>query len=171
MVLEHANLLGDHIHLLADLGANLHQRVPVMGAHALGLGQLVANDLARQCGVQRLASALLALMAGDRRRRFFAGLGWGRLIGGRECFGLVEEQVLLIDAARFALGGEQLALQRSQPLLRQVPLGGGHPQRAGQRIALGDERSEFFSGDGDGKRGHARLDHHAPTLFPQATRV
>jgi len=47
VVLQHTHLLGDDIHLLADLGADLHQRVPVMGAHTLGLGQLVAHDLAR----------------------------------------------------------------------------------------------------------------------------
>ena len=54
-------------HLLADLGADLHQRVTVMSADTLGLGQLVAHDLARQRRIQRLASALLALVAGNRR--------------------------------------------------------------------------------------------------------
>ena len=54
-----AHLLGDDVHLLADLGADLHQRMPVMGAHTLGRGQFVAHDLARQCRVQWLASMLL----------------------------------------------------------------------------------------------------------------
>lgn len=168
VVLQHAHLLGDHVHLLADLRADLHQCMPVMRAHTLGLRQFVVHDLARQRGVQRFASALLALMLGDRRRFLFVGLGRRRLIGGRECFGFVEEQVLLIRATGFALGGEQLALQRLQPLQREVALGGRDPQRACQRVTLGDERGEFFSGDG-GKRRHARLDRHAPSPFLQAT--
>jgi hypothetical protein len=168
VVLQRAHLFGDDIHLLADLGADLHQRVPVMRAHTLGLGQFVAHDLARQRRVQRLVSAFLALMARDRCRLLFAGLGLRRLICGRERLGLVEEQVLLIGAAGFALGRKQLALQRLQPLQCEVPLGGRYSKRAGQRIALGDETSEFFSGDGGGRR-HARLDRHAPSLFLQAT--
>ncbi|MNV40242.1 hypothetical protein D3C71_1318430 [compost metagenome] len=171
VVLQHAHLFGDDIHLLADLGADLHQRVPVMRAHTLGLGQFVAHDLARQRRVQRLASAFLTLMARDRCQRLFVDvfdLGLRRLICGRECLGLVEEQVLLIRAAGFALGSEQLALQRPQSFQCEVPLGGGDSKRTGQRIALGNERGEFFSGDGGGRR-HARLDRHAPSLFLQAT--
>lgn len=148
VVLQHTHLLGDDVHLFADLGADLHQRVPVMGAHAFGLGQIVAHDLARQCGVQRLASALLALVARHRRRCLFVDVCRGRLIRKCECFGLVEEQVLLIGAACLALGGEELALQGPQPLQCEVSLGGGHSQCAGQRVALGNERGKFFSGDG-----------------------
>lgn len=48
VVLENANLLGDDVHLRADLGADLHQDVAVMCADALGLGQLVANDVSWQ---------------------------------------------------------------------------------------------------------------------------
>jgi hypothetical protein len=148
VVLQHSHLLGDDIHLLADLGTDLHQRVPVMCADTLGLGQLVAHDLARQCGVQRLASALLALVTRDRHRFLFIGLGWRRLIRGCKCFGLVEEQVLLIGATGLALGGEELTLQRPQPLQCQVSFGGRYSKRAGERVALGNETSEFFSGDG-----------------------
>jgi hypothetical protein len=53
-MLEHTHLLRDDVHLLADLGADLRQRVAVVGAHPLGLRQLVATDLARQRGVRWL---------------------------------------------------------------------------------------------------------------------
>jgi hypothetical protein len=171
VVSSHTHLLGDDVHLLADLGTDLHQRVPIVCAYALVLGQLVANDLARQRRVQRLASTLFALMAGNRRRLLFVDVfdfGLQCLAAGGECLCLVEEQVLLIGAAGFALGREQLALQRPQSLQCEVTLGGRHPQRSGQRIALGNERGEFFSGDGGGRR-HASLDRHTPSFFLHAT--
>ena len=56
-------LLGDDVHLLAGpRHRSLYHCMAIMGAHTLGLGQLVTHDLAWQCGVQRLASALLALV-------------------------------------------------------------------------------------------------------------
>jgi hypothetical protein len=153
VMLQDSHLLWNDVHLLADLGADLHQRVAVMGAHAIGLGQLVANDLTRQRWIQGLASALLALVPGHQCRIFFVGLGWWCLIGRRECFSLVEEHVLLFAAARFALGGEELALQGPQPLDCQVPLGGHDAQFADERFAapsgLGQgllQGCEFFGG-------------------------
>lgn len=103
MVLQHAHLLGDDVHLLADLGADLHQRVAVVRADALGLRQLVANDVTRQSGVQRLASALLALVASDQCRVFTIDFGRPCLRGRRERLSLVEEQVLLVGATGLAL--------------------------------------------------------------------
>lgn len=94
LVLHHAHLLGDDVQLLADLGTDLHQRMPVMGTYALGLGPLVAHVLPGQGRIQWLAATLLALMAGNRGRLLLIGLGLRRLIGGREGFGLFEEQVL-----------------------------------------------------------------------------
>ena len=146
------------MHLLADLGADLDQRVAVVRADALRLGQLVANDVARQRRIQWLASALLALVASDRRRFLVIDFDRQCLRGRCERLGLVEEQVLLVGAAGLALGGEQLTLQCAKPLQRQVPLGGHHAQFADQRFAtpsgLGQgllQGCEFFGG------GH--LDH------------
>ena len=45
VVLQNAHLFGDDVELLTDLRANLHQRVPIMGAHALGLGEGLAEAL------------------------------------------------------------------------------------------------------------------------------
>ncbi len=95
MVLQYAHLLEDDLQLLADLGTDLQQRVPVMDTYALGIWQLVAHDLAVQRRVQWLASALLALMAGNRVRLLLIGLGLRQLLGGRELLGLVEEQLRL----------------------------------------------------------------------------
>ncbi|OUM00092.1 hypothetical protein A8M77_23195 [Variovorax sp. JS1663] len=141
------------MHLLADLGADLDQRVAIVSADTLGLWQLVTHDVARQCRIQRLAAALLALAASDRRRVLIIDFGRQCLRGRRERLGLVEEQVLLVGAAGLALGGEQLTLQRSQALQRQVPLGGHHAQFADERFAVPSgigqgllQGCEFFGG-------------------------
>lgn len=124
VVLKHTDLLRNDVYLLADLGADLYERMTIVGAHALVFGQLVADDLARQRGVQWPLAALLALMAGNGCGLLFVGLRGRALIGRRECFSLVEEQVLLLGAARLALGREQLTLQGPQSLESQVPFVG-----------------------------------------------
>ena len=91
VVLQYTHLLGDDVHLLADLGADLHQRVAIVRADALGLWQLVTHDVARQCRIQRLAAALLTLVASDPRRVLIIDFGRQCLRGRRERLRLVEE--------------------------------------------------------------------------------
>jgi hypothetical protein len=66
------------VHLLADLGADLDQDVNDMSADALRLRQLVAHDVARERWIQRLASALLAMVTRDVRG--FLVVGFGRSV-------------------------------------------------------------------------------------------
>jgi hypothetical protein len=120
--------------LLADLYADLAQCRAVMRAHALVLGQFVAPHLARQGRIQRLAAWLRALVRGHGYL-LVLGLGGCRL--GRCTFdlGLVEEQVLLMRGADFALGFEELALEAVELLLEQVTLGAHHAQFADELLA------------------------------------
>ena len=79
LVLDDPDLFGDDVELLADLGSDLHQSVAVVCADALGFGQLVANDVPRQCIVQRLSTPLLAMVlchgCDDRRILLVIHLG------------------------------------------------------------------------------------------------
>lgn len=170
VVLKHTDLLGNDVHLFADLGANFYKRMTIVGAHALVLRQLVADDLARQRRVQWLPAALLALMAGNGCGLFFVGLRGQALIGRRECFSLVEEQVLLLGSARLALGREQLTLQGPQSLKSQVSFVRCDPQRAGKRITFSDENGEFFDGDAS-KQGHMNFEPYALQLFLLLTKI
>src|SRR5574337_2091397 len=110
LVLNHPQLLGNDVQLLAGLDPDLHQGRPVMGAAALGLGQLMADDFTRQRRVEGAAPPLGAPMAGD-------GDTLGRLIllrgdavrARRQGFGLVEKQIGLVVAAGLTLGREELA--------------------------------------------------------------
>jgi len=106
------------------------------------------DDFPRQRRIQRLAPTLLALMPGhlDARSVF---RGDRRVRGGRQRLCLVEEQVFLVGAAGFALGGEELVQKRLEPFPQQIPLDLHHPQFAAQRVALDHERVELFSGEGD----------------------
>ncbi|SAL07489.1 hypothetical protein AWB78_08600 [Caballeronia calidae] len=45
-MLDHANLLGNHVELLADFNAELHQRVAIVAAEALGFRKFMPSDLA-----------------------------------------------------------------------------------------------------------------------------
>lgn len=148
LVLDHPHLLGNDVELLADLDTDLDQDGAVVRAAALGFGQFVANDLARQIRIQGLASALLAHVAGhlDAARLDLFG---GRRALGCQGFGLFEEEVLLVTAvARFASGGEQLPQVRGESLLEQIALDRDGPQLIPEGVPLGDERGEGFGGQG-----------------------
>ncbi|KAF1072449.1 MAG: hypothetical protein GAK39_00607 [Variovorax sp.] len=93
LMLDDANLLRDHVELLADLDAEFDERMAVVRAEALGFGQLVPHELARQIGIERFAvTALLARMFGDGRARgiFLCGC---RVRAER--FGFIEQTELL----------------------------------------------------------------------------
>jgi hypothetical protein len=94
-------------------------------------------------------------MPDDRCRLLDVALGLRRLISGCECFGFVEEQVLLIGATRFALGGEQLALRRPQSLERQVTLGVAtrSPPASASRSAMSAASSSAVMVAGDDTPG------------------
>jgi hypothetical protein len=112
--------------------------------------ELVADDLPRQGGIERLATALLPDVAGDFDLfHFLRHRGACR----RQGLGLVQEQLLLVAAAGFRLGVEQLAQVGSELLLEQIPLNGDRLQQLAERVSLGDERVIFFGAEGD--RRHA----------------
>ena len=129
LVADHAHLLRDDVHLLADFHADLAQGRAVVRAHALVFGQFVAPHIARQGRIQRLAAALGALV---RRHLDLVVFGLGGCRLGLRAFdlGLVEEQVLLVRGADFALGVEELALEAVELLLEQVAFGAHHAQLA-----------------------------------------
>ena len=85
LMLDDPYLLRNDVQLLADLDTDLDQGGAVMGADPLGLGQFMADDLARQVGIERLAAALLARVRGnlDFRRRFFGDRRSRRCQGSR----------------------------------------------------------------------------------------
>ena len=73
------------------------------------------------------------------------------LCGGRQGLGLVEEHILLLGAACFALGGEDLAHHLVEPLLEQVTLDAKKSVLSNQDIPLRKcclqvllQASEFF---------------------------
>ncbi|AJY27230.1 transposase, IS6 family domain protein (plasmid) [Burkholderia thailandensis 34] len=70
-------LFGNHVELLACLHTDLNQRMAVVSAEALRLGQFVPHDLARQIRIQRFASALAARVAGNLRGGFVLTRGRG----------------------------------------------------------------------------------------------
>ena len=119
LVLDDAKLLGNHVELLADLDADLDERVAVVVAEAFGFGKFVPNDFARQVGIERFAmTALLARVRGD--------LSFPEYLPARVCvraehFGFVE-QTGLIRCASFALRAEQLATVSAQSFLGQIAL-------------------------------------------------
>ncbi|MGF6636468.1 hypothetical protein OKW39_003619 [Paraburkholderia sp. MM6662-R1] len=95
-----------HVELLAGFNSDLYKRVTVVGAEAIGFGQFVPHDIARQVGTERLTvAALLARVCANRRFRcvFLRGRGVRT-----ERFGFVE-QAELIRIPRFAPCTEQLA--------------------------------------------------------------
>ncbi|KVU44457.1 hypothetical protein WK66_17405 [Burkholderia ubonensis] len=72
--MDHPKLLGNHRELLADLYAELDERVTVVRAEAFGFRQFVPHDVTRQVGIERLAmAALLARMRRDGPIRDFVG--------------------------------------------------------------------------------------------------
>ena len=97
-----------------------------MRANALGFRQFVAHDVTRQIGVQRLAPTLEAFVSCHVQRGIVASGAvfqrWRGLCRRCQGLGLIEEYVLLLGAARFALGGEDLAHHLVEPLLEQVAL-------------------------------------------------
>ena len=121
---------------------------PSCGHTRSSSGSSWRTHLARQGRVQRLAAALGALV---RRHLDLLVLGLRGCRLGLCAFdlGFVEEQVLLVRGAGFALGVEELALEAVELLLEQVAFGAHHAQLAeclGQRLL---QRFEFFG------RGHA----------------
>ena len=126
---NHAHLLGDDVQLLASLNADLPQGTAVMRTDAFGFRQFVAHDVTRQISIKWFASTLDALV-GWRIHRGVAAIltadailqRWRGLRCCGQSLGLVEEHVLLLGAARFALGGEELTQHLVEPLLEQVTL-------------------------------------------------
>ena len=112
------------------------------------IARRVANSGPRQRRIQWLAPTLLALMPGhlDARSDFRGDRG---VRGRRQRLRLVEEQVLLMGAAGFALGRKELVQKRLEPFLQQIALHLHHPQFAAQRVALDHERVELFGAEGD----------------------
>ena len=88
------------------------------------------------------------------------GLYFFRYRGGvtrRQGFGFVQEQILLVAAPCFALGGKQLAQVCGESLLQQIPFDGHGAQLILENlllhtagIALGDERIVLFGRDRSG---------------------
>ena len=156
---DHAHLLRHDVHLLADLHTDLAQARAVVRAHALALGQFVAPDVARQRGIQRLAAAFGALV---RRHVDPLVLGLGRCRLGLRAFelGFVEEHVLLVRGADFALGVEELALEAVELLLEQVTFGAHDPQLAGEffttRNGFGQRLAQCGDLFGSGHANHRR---------------
>lgn len=129
-MLNHPHLLRDDVQLLAGLHADLHQRRPVVRTAALGLRQLVPDDLARQGRIEGATPALDALMAGDGEALGRLVLLRGGAVGTRQGFGLVEKEIGLLAAAGLTLGREELAKKRFEPLLQEVALDLHHLQFA-----------------------------------------
>ena len=103
LVHDHPQLLRDDVHLLAGNHADLLQHCAVVWAHALGLGQLVANHVARQVRVQRFASALHGALVRWHLDRVFAIVStfFHSSLGlGTQDLSFVEEHVLLVRRAR-----------------------------------------------------------------------
>ncbi|MGF6293288.1 hypothetical protein QFZ98_005149 [Paraburkholderia youngii] len=113
--------------LLADLNADLDERVAVVRTEAFGFRQFVAHDLTRQIGIERLAvTTPLARVRGNRRFRcVFQG---GRAVRAK-CFGFVE-QPGLIEIPCFTFRAEQFATVSTQPFLGQITFRCHEPQGA-----------------------------------------
>ena len=98
-----------------------------MRTDAFVFGELMADDMARQVSVQWLASTLEAFVSWHIHRAILASGAvfqrWRGLRGRGQGLCLVEEHVLLLSAACFALGGEELAQNLVKPLLQKVALG------------------------------------------------
>ena len=117
-----------------------------MRTDPLGIAEFMAHDVPRQCGIQGLAPAFGALVAGHLgfvaivvallpRRSGLGGCG--------QRLGLVEEHVLLMGPQDFATGSEDLAHHLVEFLLQQVALHTQEAVLASQRIALGLGRIAF----------------------------
>ena len=78
-------------------------------------------------------------MRGDLDARLARRLLFTRDRDG-EVLGFVEEQILLLRAARFALRGEELSRERVHPLLQQIALGANDAELAEQRFVSITER-------------------------------
>ena len=107
MVLDDADLLGNDVELFADFNADLDQGDTVVGTNALRFRQLMADDVAWQIGVERLAATFLALMG--RHVNFHCRLFRDRRTCRGQRFDFVEEHVLLLATTSFRFGIEQLA--------------------------------------------------------------
>ena len=103
-MLDDAYLFGNHVELLAGLDTDLNQRMAVVRAETVRLGQFVPHDLARQIRIQRFASAPATCVPGNLRGGFV--LRRGRDVS-TECFGLVK-QAELVSRTRLARRAEQL---------------------------------------------------------------
>ena len=57
MVLDDADLLGNDVELFADFDTDLDQGDTVVGTNALRFRQFMADDVAWQIGIERLAAA------------------------------------------------------------------------------------------------------------------
>ncbi len=126
-MLDHAQLLGNHVELFADFHAELDQCMPVVAAETLGFRKFVPPDLAGQTGVKRLAvAALFACMRTDLRFGCIF-LGRCRIRAKRLSF---VEQPELFRVPYFALCAKQLTPVGTQPFLGQVPFRAHQTQHA-----------------------------------------
>jgi len=67
-MLDHADLFRNHVELLADFNAELHERMAVVAAETLGFRKFMPADLTGQIGIKRLAvTTFFACVPGDLR--------------------------------------------------------------------------------------------------------
>ena len=126
-MLDHADLFRNHVELLADFNAELHERMAVVAAETLGFRKFMPADLTGQIGIKRLAvAAFFACMRGDLRPGCIF-LGRCRIRAKR--FGFVEQSELF-RVPRFALCAKQITPVSMQPFLGQVALRSHQTQHA-----------------------------------------
>ena len=106
--------------LFANLDADFHLGISVIGTTPFRFRQLVANDLAWQSWIEGLADTFLAGMPGNLNAGF-DGDFLGHRPGRSQGFGFIEE-VRLSVAARLALGGKEFAQEDVEFLLEQITL-------------------------------------------------
>ncbi len=124
-MLDYAQLLRDHVELLADLHAKLDERVTIMCAETFGFGQFVPHDLSRQVRIERFALApFLARVRSDRR---LGEIFLSRCAVRAQHFGFVKQAELIL-IARLALCAEQLAAVGTESLLSEIALRSHEPQ-------------------------------------------
>jgi hypothetical protein len=114
----------------------------------------MANDLARQRRIEGLATALLAGMPGNLDTGFDGDFLGHQPLGRSQSFRFVEEFRLPV-AAHLALGGKEFAQEGVEFLLEEITLDLDDFELAAQgfafgdgRLALGNQRVEFFGGQG-----------------------
>ncbi len=126
-MLDHADLFRNHVELLADFNAELHQRMAVVAAETLGFRKFVPANLTGQIGIKRLAvTTFFACVLRDLRP---GSLFLGRCRIRTKRFGLVE-QSKLFGVPCFALCSKQITPVSTQPFLGQVALRSHQTQHA-----------------------------------------